>query len=125
MAKNKTVKQMIVDVVLQGRKAIWYGEETEIFACQNVEQIEAEFKEGCLTEMREYLESGERSEFVSWTDWKEWWKPCVFEIGTEPRKGKPVINSNGTINPYMEVLPIICGVNGDANKICQISTSYN
>lgn len=28
--KNKKVKQMLFDVIVKGRKAIWYGDENEI-----------------------------------------------------------------------------------------------
>lgn len=126
MVRNKTIKQMLVDVVLQGRKAIWYGEETEIFACKSVEQLEAEFKEGCLKEMRECLEAGERSDFARWANWKGWWRPCVFERRSlATMKGKPVCRRDGSIAPYLESLPIICSINGGADDIVLVSTSYN
>ncbi|CAH9016555.1 hypothetical protein VP137E351_P0070 [Vibrio phage 137E35-1] len=40
-------------------------------------------------------------------------------------KGKPVKNKDGSINPYYESLPLICGVYGNSGDIVQVSTSYN
>lgn len=116
--KNKQVKQMIVSVVLQGRKAIWHGEETEIFAANSVEQLDEEFGK-----MDDELFYDENSNVVS-NNWKFWWTPCAFEIGIDEMKGQPVKNKDGSINPYYESLPLICGVYGDSNTIAMVSTSY-
>ncbi|CAH9016526.1 hypothetical protein VP137E351_P0068 [Vibrio phage 137E35-1] len=37
--KNIRAKQMIADVALKGRKAIWYGEESEIFAAKKCSTV--------------------------------------------------------------------------------------
>lgn len=113
--KNKRVKQMLFDVVLKGRKAIWYGEESEIFAANSVEQCHEEFK---LSDDDE-CEGG-----VISSNWRYWWAPCAFEIGVDNIKGGLVKNKDGSINPYYESLPLICGVYGDANTVAQVSTSY-
>lgn len=107
---------MISDVALKGRKAIWYVEESEIFAANSVKQCHEEYSCGDNDE----CEGG-----VISLNWRFWWIPCAFEIGVDDMKGKPVKNKDGSINPYYESLPLICGVYGDENEICQISTSYN
>lgn len=114
--KNKQAKQMIADVALKGRKAIWYGEESEIFAANSVQQCHEEYS---------WSEDDECQGEVIPSSWKYWWKPCAFEIGIDDMKGNPAKNKDGSINPYYEILPLICGVYGDENEICQVSTSYN
>ncbi|AUS00312.1 hypothetical protein NVP1273O_35 [Vibrio phage 1.273.O._10N.286.54.C7] len=114
--KNKIAKQMIADVALKGRKAIWYGEESEVFAANSAKQCHKEYSCGDDDE----CEGG----IVS-SDWRFWWSPYAFEIGIDEMKGKPVINKDGSINPYYESLPLVCGVYGGPNDIAQVSTSYN
>lgn len=114
--KNKRVKQMIAYVALQGRKAIWYGEESEVFAANSVEQCHDEFK---------WSDNDECEGGIIYSSWRYWWSPCAFEIGVDDMKGNPVRNKDGSINPYYESLPLICGVYGDKETVAQVSTSYN
>lgn len=120
--KNKKVKQMLFDVIVKGRKAIWYGEESEVFAANSMEQIEEHFGEDLLSEL---TENDGDCVLPKSKSYKFWWKPCAFEIGIDDMKGKPVINKDGTVNPYYESLPLICGVYGDKEEIVQVATSYN
>ncbi|GAB3528565.1 hypothetical protein [Photobacterium alginatilyticum] len=120
MKSNKQVKQMITDVTLQGRKAIWFGEESEIFAAKNLEQLENEF--------------GEKEEFpdaygnVVSADWRFWWKPCLCEKDYKNGKyithGQPAYNRQGELTVAFEYLPLICGVYGNTNDVAQVSSSY-
>lgn len=95
--KNKRAKQMICDVVLQGRVAIWHGEESEIFAAKNLKQLNDEF--GMNEEFPDKFDN------VISKDYRFWWKPCIDEEGN--------------------VLPLICGVYGGADDVAQVTTSYN
>lgn len=120
--KNKRVKQMIADVVLQGRKAFWHGDETEVFAAKSFDQLNDEFG------MEEFPD--EFGNVVA-TNWKYWWKCCVSEKewchkkGKYITKGSPVHNRKGEIMEELERLPLICGVYGGAEDVAQVSTSYN
>lgn len=120
--KNKRVKQMIADIILQGRKAVWYGEETEIFAALNEQHCEDEFKEGYFPKTEKYDYCG-----IASSDWKYWWQPCAYEFDykTERMSGGVVKNSHGDILPYYQSLPLLCGVYGNSDDVVQVSTSYN
>ncbi|HEJ2457999.1 TPA: hypothetical protein SLZ51_002349 [Vibrio cholerae] len=119
---NKQVKQMISDVVLQGRKAFWHGEESEVFAAKSFEQLNDYFG------MEEAED--ERGNLVS-TNWQYFWRPCVSEKGWDNKKGRyitkgaPCYNKRGELINEYEVLPLICGVYGNAEDIAQLTTSYN
>ncbi|WP_114774495.1 hypothetical protein [Vibrio cholerae] len=120
--ENKRVKQMICDVVLQGRKAFWHGEESEVFAAKSVDQLNDEF--GMEEAADEY------GNLVS-ANWRYFWRPCVSEkewnsqTGKHITKGQPAYNKKGHLLAEYEVLPLICGVYGDAEDIAQLTTSYN
>ncbi|MGD8109347.1 hypothetical protein [Vibrio sp. TRT 17S01] len=126
---NKKAKQMICDVVLQGRKAIWYGEESEVYAAQSAEQIEKYFGTDSLEEMREGLKKGESKDFVISRNWRYWWTPCICEKewgnGKYITRGVPVRNKKGELIEHYEALPLICGVYGDSETVAQVTTSYN
>ena len=119
--KNKRVKQMICDVVLKGRKAVWYGDETEVFAAKSLKQIEDEF--GITEEFPD-----EYNNIVS-ANWRYWWKVCLSEKeytnGKYITKGASVYNKHGELIPEYERLPLICGVYGGADDVAQVLTSYN
>lgn len=131
--KNKRVKQMLFDVVLKGRKAIWYGEESEVYAAQNVAQIEKYFGTNYLEEMREdirkSIEENESEDFVISRDWRFWWSPCVcekaYKNGKYITRGGPVLNKQGELIKHYESLPLISAVYGDSETVAQVSTSYN
>lgn len=121
MKSNKQVKQMIADIKLQGRKAIWSGEESEVFAAKNLKQVEDEF--GITEEFPD-----EYNNVVS-TSWRFWWKPClsekVWKDGKYITRGKPAYNRCGELMEAFEYLPLICGVYGGADDVVQVYTSYN
>lgn len=114
---------MISDIVLKGRKAIWQGDETEVFAAKSLEQIEREF--GVTEEFPD-----EHGNIVS-RSWKYWWTPCVSEKEWDSNKkkyitkGGVVKNKTGEIIYYYEKLPLICGVYGGADDVAQVLTSYS
>ena len=120
--KNKKFKQMLVDVVLQGRKAYWYGEESETFAAPSLREFEDEFGENFIEE----CEVG-----LAWKSYKTWWKPCLCEKawdsdkGKYITKGKPVYNKQGELIEYWEYLPLINGVYGGKDDVAMLTTSYN
>lgn len=131
--KNKRAKQMIFDVVLKGRKAIWYGEESEVYAANSVEQIEKYFGTDYLEEMREDIrktieENGEE-DFVISRNWRYWWTPCVcekeYKDGKYITRGGTVFNRSGELIKYYETLPLVSAVYGDSETVAQVSTSYN
>ncbi len=120
--KNKKVKQMLFDVVLKGRKAIWHGDESGVFAAKSLEQLNAEFgveefpdEYGCVVS----------------SNWKYWWTPCTSEkefnrkTGKYITKGAPVFNRKGELVECYEKLPLICGVYGGSDDIAQVLTSYS
>ncbi len=123
--KNTKVKQMLVSVILDGRKAIWYGEDSEVYAANSLEQIEDHFREcldgeDCTDEHKNVISS----------NWRYWWTPCVSE--KECKKGKLVTKGTqvkstitGKVMEQYERLPLICGVYGSAKDISQVLTSYN
>ncbi|HDY8168844.1 TPA: hypothetical protein RQK98_004173 [Vibrio vulnificus] len=119
--KNKRAKQMITDVVLQGRKAIWSGDETEVFAAKSLKCIEDEF--GITEEFPD-----EYGNVVS-ANWRYWWRPCLcekqYQNGKYITRGKPAYNRHGELMEEFEYLPLICGVYGAADDVAQVSTSYN
>ncbi len=94
--KNKQVKQMICDITLQGRVAMWHGDESEIFAAKNLEQLNEEFG---------VEEFPDKFNNVISKSYKFWWLPCVDEDGN--------------------VLPSISGVYGGGDDVAQVSTSYD
>lgn len=120
--KNKRVKQMIADVTLQGRKAFWHGEETEVFAAKNFEQLNGAFGMD---------EDKDASGNLVSANWRYFWRPCVSEkewnsqTGKYITKGQPVYSKKGHLLAEYEVLPLICGVYGGAQDIAQLTTSYN
>lgn len=114
---NHEIKRIIAVAVLKGRKALWHGEVSEVFAANSVEQLNEEF--GVIDE-----ENPNENVGVSFTGVKGWWKPCVNEK-EEGLRGQPVKNKDGTINPNYISLPLICNVYGDGETIAQVSTSYN
>lgn len=118
--KNKRVKQMLFDVVLKGRKAIWYGEESEIFAANSVEQCHEEFK---------LLDNDECEGGVISSNWRYWWTPCVcekaYKNGKYITRGGPVLNKQGELIKYYESLPLISAVYGNSETVAQISTRDN
>lgn len=117
MKTNKQIKQAIVDVTMKGRKALWHGEESEIFAAKSVEQLNDEF--GVPDE-----DYPDECGGIAFKSWKTWWIPCLNE--KEPGlKGQPVKMKDGTIHPHYVSLPLICNVYGDGDCIAQVSTSYN
>ncbi|MPX98234.1 hypothetical protein EHW61_16535 [Salinivibrio sp. VYel6] len=109
--KNKRAKQMIVDVTLKGRKAIWHGEESEVHAAKSVEQI------------NDHYGMDEGGEVIT-SNWHYWWQMQLCEIG-DKMVGKPAIGRDGTVIPHYELLPLVCAVYGNADDVCQVSTSYN
>lgn len=115
--KNKQVKQMIADIVLHGRKAVWYGEESEIFAANSVKQCHEEYS---------YEDDDECLGEIISSHWKFWWQPCLFEFDyrNEKIKGKQYTDNRDIIQHYQR-LPLICAVYGSTNDISQVSTSYN
>ena len=121
--KNKHVKQMISDVVLKGRVAIWQGDESEVFAAKSLKQIEDEF--GVTEEFPD-----EHGNIVS-KSWKYWWTTCVSEKEWDTKKqkyvtkGSVVKNKDGEPVNYYERLPLICGVYGGTNDVAQVLTSYS
>lgn len=121
--KNKRAKQMICDVVLQGRVAIWHGEESEVFAANSVEQLDEEF--GKLDDEAYYDNNGN----VVSKNWRYWWSPCVCEKQWKDGKyitcGTPVYNRSGELMEEFEKLPLICGVYGGGDDVAQVTTSYN
>lgn len=114
---NKQIKQAIVDVTLKGRKALWHGEESEIFAAKSVKHLNDEF--GVIDDDYPNDNAG-----VAFKSWKPWWIPCLNE--KEPGvNGHPVKMKDGSIHPHYVSLPLICNVYGGSDSICQVSTSYN
>lgn len=119
---NKKAKQMIADVVLQGRKAFWHGDETEVFAAKSFEQLNDEFG------MEEFPD--DEGNLVA-ANWKYWWKTCVSEKkwcnkkGKYITKGQLMYGADGELIQEHERLPLICGVYGGADDVAQILTSYS
>lgn len=113
---NLAIKQSIVDVVLDGRKAFWHGEETEVFAANSVDQLNDEY--GIIDE-----EEPEKSGGISFTNIKGWWIQCLNEK-EEGLRGRTVYRKDGTVNPNYLYLPLICNVYGKADCIAAVSTSY-
>lgn len=123
--KNVKVKQMLFSVILKDRKAIWYGEESEIYAANSIEQIENHFREGLDTD--DLID--EHKNVIS-KNWRYWWRPIVsekeYKKGKFITKGTPVKSkSTGKVMKEFERLPLICGVYGDKEEIVQVATSYN
>jgi hypothetical protein len=122
--KNKQVKQMIVDSLLQGRKAFWHGEESEVYAAKSLQCLDEEFG---VQDDYCYDKNGN----VAWSNYKTWWKPCLSEKcwdsknGKFTTKGKTVYNKDGELVECHEILPLICAVYGDKEDIAMITTSYN
>lgn len=118
--RNKKIKQSIVDVVLQGRRAIWFGEETEVFAAISHSQLEDEFGPAADYEKDD-------NENVISKDWRYWWKPIAsekqFSEGRFITKGSKVYSKKGELIEYLEKLPLICGVHGNRYTISQVSTT--
>lgn len=114
--KNKRVKQMIVDVALQGRAAYWYQEETEIYAARSLEDIEYYFGE-----VEEFPDDW--CNLVS-ADWRWWWGYQAGEVEGKI-KGKKCKNRDGEIMKGWQVLPIICSVYGGPFDVAQVSTGCN
>lgn len=113
---NLAIKQAIAEVTLKGRKALWHGEVTEVFAANSTDQLNEEY--GIIDEENPNDDVG-----VSFTGFKGWWRPCMNEK-EEGLRGQPVKRKDGTINPNYIYLPLICNVYGDADCIAQVSTSY-
>lgn len=110
---NKRVKQMIADLVMQGRKVYWYGEETEKFLAPSERAIRDEFNDG----PDEY-----ECELIS-TNWRYMWKGCLFERDArEPYKGAKVYDKQGALKPHLELLPLLTGYTGKADEVVQISS---
>ncbi|MES1922266.1 hypothetical protein MHBO_003774 [Bonamia ostreae] len=113
---------MLVSIVLKGRKAIWHSEESEVFAANSLEQLEDEFE--VLEDSRDDFKN-----IVS-ANWRYWWQPCLsekcFVNGKYVTRGAKAINKRtGGVMENYEVLPLICGVYGGKDDICQVTTSYN
>lgn len=123
--RNKQVKQMIADIVLDGRKAFWHGETTEIFAAQSVSQLNEEF--GLVDED---LPEDEQGGLVS-ANYKWWWGSVLCEIEGKRKGQKPNMRKDTPehvkkhYEEHYQCLPAICFVFKDGNSISQISTSYN
>ncbi|MEZ9372138.1 hypothetical protein AB4235_05590 [Vibrio cyclitrophicus] len=119
--KNKRVKQMIVDITLQGRKAIWSGDESEVFAAKDIEHVEQYF--GITEEFKDEHDN------VASSNWRFWWAPCLcekeYKDGRYVLRGKQAFNKHGEKMEQFETMPLICGVYGDASDVAQILTSYN
>lgn len=81
--KCNKYKQMLVDVVLQGRIACFYGEETEIFAAKSPQHLHAEFQEDWHTE--DEINNGS---LVISRDWRYWWQPGMAEKESDLKTGK-------------------------------------
>lgn len=109
---NKRVKQMMADLVMQGRKVYWYGEETEKFLAPSEQDIREVFKDA-----KEY-----ECELIS-ADWRYMWKGCLFEKDTnEPYKGAKVYDKQGRLNPCYELLPLLSGYTGGQYEVIQLSS---
>lgn len=119
--KNKQAKQMIVDITLKGRKAIWSGDESEVFAAKDIEHVELYF--GITEEFKDEYDN------VVSSNWRFWWAPSLCEKecknGRYVLKGKQAFNKHGEKVEHLEIMPLINGVYGDANDVAQILTSYN
>lgn len=118
---NIEIKKIITRTVLQERVAIWYGDETEVFAANSIEQLEDEFGV-------DEVFKDEYNNVVS-TNWRYWWTPCLTEKayvdGKFVSKGQKAYNKHGELIAEYEYLPLICGVYGGADDVAQVLTSYN
>lgn len=110
---NKRVKQMIADLVMQGRKVYWYGEETEKFLAPSEQAIRDEFNDAS---------DDYECELIS-ADWRYMWRGCICERDTrEPYKGEKVYDKKGQIIPHFELLPLLTGYKGTSDEVIQLSS---
>lgn len=114
---NKKAKQMIADVVLQGRKAYWYGQENDVYAAMSFEHINDYFGD--------FEEEDEFGNLIS-ADWRYWWQDCLNEQATDSKgkfvmKGSKAFNKSGEVMVGFEVLPLISAVYGGGNEVAIVS----
>lgn len=103
--KNKHAKQMIMDVTLQGRKLFWFGEESEKFIANSIDDVIELNREWLGDEEVDYMiEHNEFGELMLINNPEWWFKSQCWndDLG----KMEPTINAVVTKGCY------------------QISTSY-
>ncbi len=123
--KNKRVKQMMADVVMQGRKVFWFGEDTEIFLAPSKAAILEAYPEPPSNPQAQYQDLSDSECELITGNWRYMWRLALHEKCTyEPYKGRKVYNSRGKLIPYYEYLPLLSGYSGRANEIVQLSSSY-
>lgn len=110
---NKRVKQMIFDVVMQGRKLFWYGEPTEIFLAYSGEAVKQWYYDPTMDDDEQCVEE------VT-TNWRVLWK----SIGSEEPVGGAKLAKG---SKYIYAVPWISFVGGysDINPAPCMATAYN
>lgn len=90
--KNKRVKQMIVDVIIPNRKMFWFGEATEKFIADSLDDVIEMHREWLGDEdVEEILSLGDFGEISLEICPKYWFKHLGYDI--DEGKKFPTINA--------------------------------
>lgn len=103
--KNKQVKQMIIDVVVGGRKVFWFGEFSEKFLAYSLDDVIEQHREWLGNEeVEDILAANECGEIA--LDVKDWWGIKLWNEETE------------------RLEPLISGVYKSQESSIQIAAGY-
>jgi hypothetical protein len=90
--KNKRAKQMIVDIIVPNRKMYWFGERTEKFIADSMNDV-IEMHRDCLgdDDVDDIISRGDFGELTLETCPKYWFKRLGYDV--DEGKAFPTINA--------------------------------